>query len=159
MNFQLMIEILPDLLSAAVTTVQLVCLSLCFGMMLAIPLAVSCVSRHRFFSFPAAAYIFFFRGTPLLVQIFLVYYGLAQFEWVRSSFLWPYLRVPFVCALITFVLHTAAYTANILRGGYRRSMPGRLRRPGHMACPHCSSIVIFFFPRRFVWYCRPMAMR
>lgn len=117
MNFNLMIKILPDLLHATLITVQLISLSLLFGIMLAVPLAVLYASKRHFFSYPVISYIFFFRGTPLLVQIFLVYYGIAQFECVRASFLWPYLRQPFVCALITFVLHTAAYTANILRGG------------------------------------------
>ena len=62
------------------------------------------------------AYIFFFRGTPLLVQLFLVYYGLAQFDAVRNSSLWPYLREPFWCTALTMTLHTAAYIAEILRG-------------------------------------------
>lgn len=117
MSFSMMLEILPDLLHAAVMTLELISLTLLLGMILAVPLAVLCVSRHPLLSLPAISYIFFFRGTPLLVQIFLVYYGLAQFEFIRTSFLWPYLRAPFICALITFVLHTVAYTANILRGG------------------------------------------
>ena len=62
------------------------------------------------------AYIFFFRGTPLLLQLFIVYYGLAQFEEVRKSAFWPYLRDPYWRALLTMTLHTAAYIAEILRG-------------------------------------------
>jgi polar amino acid transport system permease protein len=71
-------------------------------------------------------YIFFFRGTPLLVQLFLVYYGLAQFDAVRSSSLWPYLRDPFWCTVLTMTLHTAAYIAEILRGAIQ-AIPGRDR--------------------------------
>jgi len=126
MNFNLMLDILPDLLRATVTTLQLVVLSLAIGLLLAIPLSVLYISRSRLLSLPVKFYIFFIRGTPLLVQIFLVYYGLGQFELIRSSIVWPYLRVPFVCALITFVLHTAAYTANILRGGLQAVHAGQV---------------------------------
>ena len=62
------------------------------------------------------AYTFFFRGTPLLVQLFLFYYGLAQFEAVRESIFWPYLREAYWCALLVFALNTGAYTTEILRG-------------------------------------------
>ena len=71
-------------------------------------------------------YIFFFRGTPLLIQLFLVYYGLGQFEAVRESVLWPYLRDPFWCAVLTMTLHTAAYIAEILRGAIQAIPPGEI---------------------------------
>ena len=72
------------------------------------------------------AYIFFFRGTPLLVQIFLVYYGASQFEVVRESVLWPILREPFWCAIIAFTLNTSAYTAEIFRGAIQAIPPGEV---------------------------------
>jgi polar amino acid transport system permease protein len=74
------------------------------------------VSNAWWLRLPAYAYIFFFRGTPLLVQIFLIYYGLGQFESVRTGVLWPIVREPFWCAIIAFALNTGAYTAEILRG-------------------------------------------
>jgi len=61
-------------------------------------------------------YIFYFRGTPLLVQIFLIYYGTGQFEVIRESFIWPIFREAYWCAIIAFSLNTAAYTAEIFRG-------------------------------------------
>lgn len=64
----------------------------------------------------AGAYVFVFRGTPLLVQLFLVYYGLSQFPEVRHSFAWPFLRDPFWCAVLTLSLNTGAYTSEIIRG-------------------------------------------
>ena len=64
----------------------------------------------------ATAYVFVFRGTPLLVQLFLVYYGLSQFPAVRHSFAWPFLRDPFWCAVLTLSLNTGAYTSEIIRG-------------------------------------------
>ncbi|MFW5970279.1 MAG: ABC transporter permease, partial [Halofilum sp. (in: g-proteobacteria)] len=72
------------------------------------------------------AYIFFFRGTPLLIQIFLVYYGLSQFETIRDSFLWPILREAYWCAIIAFTLNTAAYTAEILRGAIQSVPAGEV---------------------------------
>ena len=110
-------ENLPQLLAGAWLTVQLVALAMVTGTVLAFPLACMRTSRHGWLWAPAWGYVFFFRGTPLLVQIFLVYYGLAQFAAVRDSLLWPVLREPYWCAVIAFGLNTAAYTAEIIRGG------------------------------------------
>lgn len=117
MNLEVIIANLPKLLAGTVLTAELVILALVLGMAVAVPMALMRVSRRAWLSRPAQAYIFFFRGTPLLVQIFLVYYGLSQFEWVRGGALWPILREPYWCAIIAFTLNTAAYTAEILRGG------------------------------------------
>jgi His/Glu/Gln/Arg/opine family amino acid ABC transporter permease subunit len=117
MSLGLILQSLPALLEGAMLTLELLILSLTFGMCLAIPLAILRVQKRPLLWRPAHWYIFFWRGTPLLVQLFLIYYGLAQFECIRTSFLWPALRSPFWCALITLSLHTAGYTANILRGG------------------------------------------
>ncbi|MCJ8139174.1 ABC transporter permease [Falsirhodobacter halotolerans] len=67
----------------------------------------------------ASTYVFFFRGTPLLVLIFMIYYGLATFATIRGSFLWPFLREPYWCGLLALVLNDAAYTSEILKGGLR----------------------------------------
>ncbi|MFQ5983902.1 MAG: ABC transporter permease [Alphaproteobacteria bacterium] len=116
MDFELIGISLPRLLSGAVLTIELVVVSLVLGMCLAIPLAVMRASRNPVLWMPAYAYIFYFRGTPLLVQIYLTYYGLGQFEFLRESFLWPIFREAYWCAIIAFTLNTAAYTAEILRG-------------------------------------------
>lgn len=117
MNVDLMIESIPALLGGLVVTVQLVAAALVVGFAIALPTALARISRHALLRWIALAYVFFFRGTPLLVQIFLIYYGLAQFETVRESFLWPILRQPYWCALIAFSLNTGAYTAEVFRGG------------------------------------------
>ena len=116
MNWSLMAGSIPALLYGAVVTVQLLLMTLAFGGLLALPLGIVAANGRPIFRLPVMGYITFFRGTPLLVQIFLVYYGLAQFQAVRSSLFWPVLREAWVCALLTLALHTAAYTANILRG-------------------------------------------
>lgn len=106
-----------DLLRGTWLTVQLVVISAILGLMLAIPVALARLSPNPVLRWTATGYSLFFRGTPLLVQIFLIYFGLSQFDFVRQSFLWPLLREAYVCALITFVLNTAAYSGEILRGG------------------------------------------
>lgn len=81
-------------------------------------LLLALMRMSRLMRWPAAAYIYFFRGTPLLVQIFVIYYGLPQLEWVRHSIFWPIMREPFWCMLIALVLNTTAYSAEIIRGGF-----------------------------------------
>jgi polar amino acid transport system permease protein len=98
-------------------TVELLALSTLLGLSFALPLALMRVSGSRLASGASAAYTYLFRGTPLLAQLFLIYYGLAQFDAVRSSALWPVLRDPWPCALIALSLNMAAYVAEVLRGG------------------------------------------
>jgi len=115
--YETIAESLPQFLAGAWLTVQLTALAMAAGTTLAFPLALMRLSPRGWLRAPAYGYVFFFRGTPLLVQIFLVYYGLAQFAAVRDSLLWPLLREPYACAVIAFALNTAAYTAEIIRGG------------------------------------------
>lgn len=107
----------PQLLSGTWLTIQLVVLSLALGFVLAVAVAVLRLSGLAPLAWPARAYIYVFRSTPLLVQIFVIYYGLGQFDWVRQGPLWPLLREPYWCAIAAFTLNTAAYTAEIIRGG------------------------------------------
>jgi len=117
MNFQLMWESLPRLLEGLVLTVELIAVSLFLGFFLAIAIALLRLSPYRPLSALAYVYVFVFRSTPLLVQIFLIYYGLGQFEAIRDSFLWTFFREPFWCAILAFTLNTGAYTSEIIRGG------------------------------------------
>jgi polar amino acid transport system permease protein len=98
-------------------TLELLALSTIVALLLAVPLALMRTSRNRLFSRFAYGYMYLFRGTPLLTQLFLVYYGLSQFDAVRHSVLWPILREPWPCALIALSLNMAAYVAEVLRGG------------------------------------------
>ena len=116
MDFGVIIEHFPRLLKGALTTLELVLISGVVGSLLALPIGLARHSHRRWLKALPYGYIFFFRGTPLLVQIFLVYYGVSQFAAVRESVLWPFLREPYWCALLAFSLNTAAYTAEILRG-------------------------------------------
>ncbi|WP_298368098.1 ABC transporter permease [Azospirillum sp.] len=116
MDWELMWDSLPRLLGAMPLTLLLVFASLLFGAGVAFATALLRLSGNRVAETLTAAYVFVFRGTPLLVQIFLIYYGLGQFETVRDSFLWPMLREPMWCAILALTLNTGAYTSEILRG-------------------------------------------
>ncbi len=126
LNFKLMWESVPDLLGGMVVTLELTVLSLIFGMMLALPLAALRTARNPILWMPAYGYITFFRGTPLLVQIFLIYYGSGQFDWIRETLLWPVLREAYWCAILAFSMNTAAYTAEILRGAIQAVPRGEI---------------------------------
>ena len=107
----------PAFASGLWVTVQLLVITSLIGLALSVPLALARLSRSPLIALPAAAYSGFFRGTPLLVQIYLIYYGLAQFGFVRHSFLWDVLRYSYPCALIAFSLNMTAYVAEVVRGG------------------------------------------
>ena len=143
----MVVENLPQLLSGAWLTVQLVALAMVAGTALALPLAVMRTSRHGWLRAPAWGYVFFFRGTPLLVQIFLVYYGLAQFAAVRDGFLWPVLREPYWCAVIAFGLNTAAYTAEIIRGGMLAVPPGEREAARALGLSRWQELRLIVLPR------------
>ena len=117
MNFELMIETFPKLLSGLNLTIQLVTISLFLGFCLAVGLALLRLSNNTFLSFFAKTYVFYFRGTPLLVQIFLIYYGIAQFEIIRETFVWSFFKEAYWCGILALTLNTCAYSSEIIRGG------------------------------------------
>ncbi len=107
---------LGQLAAGVPLTLSLTALSVAIGGVLAVLLAVLGAAGG-----PAAwlvrSYVFVFRGSPLLVQLYLIYYGLGQFPAVRHSILWPFLRQPYWCTVIALALNTAAYGSEIVRGG------------------------------------------
>ncbi|SDG11791.1 amino acid ABC transporter membrane protein 2, PAAT family [Limimonas halophila] len=114
---QTIIDHLPQLLDGAWLTIQITALSVIIGLCLAVPLAMLRLSTWRAVRWPVHAFIFFFRGTPLLVQLFLIYYGSGQFnDALESVGLWQFFRQAYFCGVLTLTLNTAAYTAEILRG-------------------------------------------
>jgi len=118
MDFELMAETLPKLLAGVPVTLTLVVSSLLLGFVFAVILAQMRLSRNLLLSNLAYAYVYVFRSTPLLVQIFLIYYGSGQFrEPLESVGLWYFLREPYFCAILALTMNTAAYTAEIIRGG------------------------------------------
>ncbi len=149
-DWQIIFESIPDLLGGAVLTVQLVVFSGIVGLFLGLILALLRLSKHWTVQIIPVLYIFFFRGTPLLVQIFLIYNGLGQFEWVRQSFLWePVLSQAYWCAIIAFTLNTSAYLAEIIRGAIQTIPIGELEAADAMGLSKWKKLTRITLPRAF----------
>lgn len=149
MNWDVMWDSLPELARGAVLTIELIAISGVLGLALALPLALARVARPLWLRALPFAYIFFFRGTPLLIQIFLVYYGLSQFEVIRDSFAWPFLREAYWCAIIAFTLNTAAYTAEILRGAIQAVPAGEVEAAKAIGMGRWTRLRRVVLPRAF----------
>jgi octopine/nopaline transport system permease protein len=126
MDFTFFGEVFMTLLPGLPLTLQLALTSVACGAVLALLLALMRLSGVAALAWPAQTYVFLFRSTPLLVQIFLIYYGLGQFRAVRMSMLWPILREPYWCAIIALSLNTAAYASEIIRGGLQSVPHGQV---------------------------------
>jgi len=147
MNWELIFKWLPRIAEGAWLSLELVGVAVLAGLILALPMGIARASRHWYVRALPYGYIFFFRGTPLLVQLFLVYYGLAQFEAVRQGPLWPYLRDPYWCAIITMTMHTAAYIAEILRGAIQAIPPGEIEAARALGMSRRQALFYIILPR------------
>ena len=123
-------------------TLELLAVSLAGGLVLSIPLAVARVSRRRWVSAPVAAYTFVVRGTPLLVQVYLIYYGVAQLDWVQARWdaVWPWMwfKEPVFCTLVAFVLNTTAYTIELVAGAIRETPAGEVEAAQAFGMSHAT---------------------
>lgn len=122
MDFSVILQSLPLYFSGLWTTVWLVGLSLVIGLVVAIPLAIARNNSLWVIWMPAWCYIYFLRGTPLLVQLYLIYYGMDQFFPVKDTW-WEH---AWFCALVAFILNTSAYTAEIIRGAINGLSKGEI---------------------------------
>ena len=124
MDLELMITSFPKLLNATVITLKLLSLSLFFGLFIGLLFAVMRLNKNYVINKIAYGYSYVFRGTPLLVQIFIIYFGFGQIEFIRESILWVILKEPYWCAIIAFALNTGAYTSEILRSAFQTISKG-----------------------------------
>ena len=113
-------------LSGLDNTLLLLLVSLPLGFVLALIFAIGRVSKIKLLSQTVASYIFVIRGTPLLVQIYLIYFGLGSIKFIRESFLWYALKEPFWCGVIALTINTVAYGAEIFRGGIQSIDKGQV---------------------------------
>lgn len=125
-DWSIIVDALPDFFRGLQITLLLLAVSAAGGFVLSIALATARVSRRRWLSGPVWFYTYVFRGTPLLVQLFMIYFGLAQFEWMRQSAVWPLFRSPWFCVWLAFTLNTTAYTTEIFAGALRNTPAGEL---------------------------------
>jgi len=147
MQWDVILQALPKLLQGVVLTLELVAISCITGLIFAIPMGIARASTRWYVRSLPYGYIFLFRGTPLLVQLFLVYYGLAQFEAVRQGPLWPYLREPFWCAVITMTMHTTAYIAEIVRGALQAVPAGEIEAARALGMSKTQTLLFITLPR------------
>ncbi|ALN17390.1 ABC transporter permease [Ectopseudomonas mendocina] len=147
MNWELIYKYLPKMFEGALLTVELLAVAVIAGLILALPIGIARASKHWYVRALPYGYIFFFRGTPMLVQLFLIYYGLAQFDAVRQSVFWPYLRDPYWCAVLTMTLHTAAYIAEILRGAIQAVPPGEIEAARALGMSRAQAMLHIILPR------------
>ena len=124
MDIELMVSSFPKLLGATVITLKLLSVSLVIGLFIGLIFAILRLNKNIFINRFAYGYSYIFRGTPLLVQIFIIYFGLGQIEYLRSTVLWVILKEPYWCAIIAFALNTGAYTSEILRSAFQTIKPG-----------------------------------
>lgn len=150
LDMSLIAEAVPRMLAGIGLTFQLLLLSAAIGLLIAVVLLLMRLSGRPWLSWPAQVYIYVFRGTPILVQIFIIYYGMPQFEWVRGSFMWPVLREPFGCAVLALSLNTGAYVSEILRGGVLGVGKGLIEAGAALGLS---------VPQRFIYITSPIAVR
>ena len=136
MDFDLMITSFPKLLNATVVTLKLLSLSLLFGLFIGLFFAILRLRKTIFLNKFAYGYSYVFRGTPLLVQIFIIYFGLGQIEYLRTTILWIVLKEPYWCAIIAFALNTGAYTSEILRSAFQTITPGFIEAGKSLGIPN-----------------------
>ena len=141
MDLELMINSFPKLLNATVITLKLLSLSLFFGLFIGLLFAVMRMSKNFILNKFSYGYSYLFRGTPLLVQIFIIYFGFGQIEFIRNSFLWIILKEPYWCAIIAFALNTGAYTSEILRSAFQTIKKGYIEAGKSLGI---SSKIIFY---------------
>ena len=135
-DFSIIIDEWPTYLEGLINTCWLVAASLIFGLCLAIPVGIFRSSTNVFVRYPAWAYIYFFRGTPLLVQLFIIYYGAGQWQWLQHSWAWKWFQEAWFCSLLAFALNTGAYTAEIVRGSIQMIPKGELEAAASFGMSH-----------------------
>lgn len=157
MNFDVLARYGPRMLEGLVVTVQLVSISVVLGALLAIPIALARLSENRGLRGLSFSFSYFFRGTPLLAQIFLVYYGSGQFRpFFDSIGLWWFFRDAFYCCLLTFTLNTAAYQSEILRGAIRSVPVGQWEAAQALGLRSWQTYVKIILPQAMIVALRPL---
>jgi len=150
LDLEIILEALPKLALASVLTLKLTVCILLLGLIIALPVGLGINSKRKSISAICEGYILIFRGTPALVQLFIVYFGLGQFEFIRDSFAWVVLRDAFWCAVIALGMNSGAYTGRMF-GGALKAVP-----QGYIEAAQSMGMSIFSI---FVTIKAPLAVR
>ncbi len=145
------------LLEGLLVTAELVSISIVLGALIAVPLTAARLSQNRIVGGFAFGYVYFFRGTPLLAQLFLIYYGAGQFnDELKAVGLWGFFREAFNCAVLTFSLNTAAYQAEIYRGAIRSVPRGQLEAAQALGLHRLPILYTVVLPQAAIVALRPL---
>lgn len=150
MDWPFLTRTAAELLSGVPLTLRLAGTALCIGFVLAASIAALAQSRLAPLRWLAHLYVGLFQGTPLLVQIFIIYYGFGQVEFLRASILWPFLAQAYWCAILALSLNTSAYGAEIIRGAIAAVPRNEVEAAQAMGMSG------FLLQRRIIW---PQALR
>ena len=144
---------IPDFIDGIIITLQLLSLSVVIGMLLAIPIGLVQVTGPRWLAIPARAFCTLIRGTPLLIQLWLLYYGLGSLfpmiPEIRESLLWPILRDAFPYAILAFSLSVAGYEGEVMRGAFKGVPKGELEAARAFGMNRFTLLRRIWLPRAF----------
>jgi octopine/nopaline transport system permease protein len=146
MRFELMYESFFKIVEGVPLTLQVVSISTILGIFLAVAVALMRISGNRLMSLPAYYFVYLIRGTPLLLQLYFVYYGLSQFEAIRESILWPILKEPYWCGIITLTISTGAYSSEIIRGGILSVSKNYIEASGALGLSQIKTFMLITLP-------------
>ena len=146
MRLELMYESFFKIVEGIPLTLQVVSISTLLGIFLAVAVALMRISGNRLMSLPAYYFVYLIRGTPLLLQLYFVYYGLSQFEAIRESILWPILKEPYWCGIITLTISTGAYSSEIIRGGILSVSKNYIEASGALGLSQIKTFMLITLP-------------
>ena len=146
MRLELMYESFFKIVEGIPLTLQVVSISTILGIFLAVAVALMRISGNRLMSLPAYYFVYLIRGTPLLLQLYFVYYGLSQFEAIRESILWPILKEPYWCGIITLTISTGAYSSEIIRGGILSVSKNYIEASGALGLSQMKTFMLITLP-------------
>ena len=146
MRLELMYESFFKIVEGVPLTLQVVSISTILGIFLAVAVALMRISGNRLMSLPAYYFVYLIRGTPLLLQLYFVYYGLSQFEAIRESILWPILKEPYWCGIITLTISTGAYSSEIIRGGILSVSKNYIEASGALGLSQIKTFMLITLP-------------
>ena len=155
-NPEMVARYAPNYLSGLIVTLQLVGISIVLGALLSAPIAYARGAKSRWLAWPAYVYVYFFRGTPLLAQTFLIYYGIGSFRpQLEAVGLWVFFREAWYCAIFAFTLNTAAYQAEILRGAVKSLPRGQWEGADSLGLPRHVTLRKIILPQALIVALRP----
>lgn len=155
-NIELVTRYGPTYFSGLMTTITLVGSSILLGAIISVPVTLGRLSKNPIISSIAYFYVYFFRGTPLIAQVFLIYYGFGSFsKELQSLGLWVFFREAWFCALLSFALNTAAYQAEILRGAVRSVSLGQWEGAASLGIPKFVTFRKVILPQALIVALRP----